>query len=157
MIAYLSGAMENAPHEGQEWRGEMTEWLKSNLNHQVIDPILISRTTAIKENAQEYKLWKSVHPEKYKSFIRKIIHSDIDAVILKVDYIICLWNEYVFKGGGTHAEVTFGYWYHKPVFLINKLEKVALSSWIEACSDSVFDDFKSLQIYLLNVYKSNQN
>ena len=74
MIAYLSGAMENAPHTGQEWRGEMTKWLKYNLNHQVIDPILISRTTAIKENAQEYKLWKSVHPEKYKSFIRKIIH-----------------------------------------------------------------------------------
>jgi len=157
MIAYLSGAMENAPHEGQEWRGEITEWLKYNLNHQVIDPILISRTTAIKENAQEYKLWKSVHPEKYKSFIRKIIHSDIDAVISKVDYIICLWDEYVIKGGGTHAEVTFGYWYHKPVFLINKLEKVALSSWIEACSDSVFDDFQSLQIYLLNLYKSNQN
>ena len=59
MIAYLSGAMENSPHEGQEWRGEMTEWLKYNLNHQVIDPILMSRATAIKENAQEYKLWKN--------------------------------------------------------------------------------------------------
>ena len=144
MIAYLSRAIENTPHEGQEWREEMTEWLKYNLNHQVINPILISRATAKKENAQEYKLWNNIHPEKYKSFFRKIIQSDIDAVISKVDYIICLWDEYVIKGGGTHAEVTFGYWYHKPVFLINKLEKAALSSWIKSCSVFVFDDFNFL-------------
>ena len=157
MIVYFSGAIENAPHEGQQWREKMTEWLKYNLNHQVNNPILISRATAKKENAQEYKLWKNVHPEKYKSFFRKIIQSDIDAVISKVDYIICLWDEYVIRGGGAHAEVTFGYWYHKPVFLINKLENITLSSWIEACSDSVYDDFKSLQTYLLNLYKDNQN
>ena len=157
MIAYLSRAIENTPHEGQEWREEMTEWLKYNLNHQVNNPILISRPTAKKENAQEYKLWNNIHPEKYKSFFRKIIQSDIDAVISKVDYIICLWDEYVIRGGGTHAEVAFGYWHHKLVFLINKLEYVALSSWIETCSDSVYDDFKSLQTYLLNLYKDNRN
>ena len=53
MIGYLSGAIENAPREGKEWRGEMTEWLKFNLNHRVIDPVLMYRGTAIKENAEE--------------------------------------------------------------------------------------------------------
>ena len=43
-----------------------------------------------------------------------------------MDYIICLWDEYVIRGCGAHAEVTFGYWYHKPVFLINKLENIAI-------------------------------
>ena len=38
MIAYLSGAMENAKNEGSEWRNEMTIWLKEKLNHSVIDP-----------------------------------------------------------------------------------------------------------------------
>ena len=28
MIAYLSGAMEQAPKEGQEWRSKITDWLK---------------------------------------------------------------------------------------------------------------------------------
>ena len=157
MIAYLSGAIENAPREGKEWRGEMTEWLKYNLNHRAIDPVLISRGTAIKENAVEYRLLKSSKPEKYKSFIRRIIHSDIDAIISKADYLICLWDKYVIKGGGTHAEVTFGYWYHKPVFLINKLGIIELSSWIEACSEFVFDDFKSLKKYLFEQYRCGQN
>ena len=157
MIAYLSGAMENAPREGKEWREEITDWLKNELNYRVINPVLMSRETVLKENAQEYRLWKNSHPEKYKSFIRKIIHSDIDAVISKADYLICLWDEHVIQGGGTHAEVTFGYWYHKPVFLINKLEEVELSSWIEACSTSVFDDFKSLKKYLFEQYRSEQD
>ena len=156
MMVYLSGAMENAPKEGKEWREDITKWLKKELNHRVIDPVLMSRETAIKENAQEYRLWKNSNPEKYKSFIRKVIHSDIDAVISKADYLICLWDENVIQGGGTHAEVTFAYWYHKPVFLINQLKKVKLSSWIEACSTSVFDDFKSLRLYLSILYKSNQ-
>ena len=64
MIAYLSGAIENAPREGKEWRCEITEWLKYNLNHRVIDPVLMSRGTAIKENAVEYRLLKSSKPEK---------------------------------------------------------------------------------------------
>ena len=157
MIAYLSGAIENAPREGKEWRGEMTEWLKYNLNHRVIDPVLMYRGTAIKENAEEYRLLKSSQPEKYKSFIRRIIHSDIDAIISKADYLICLWDKHVIKGGGTHAEVTFGYWYHKPVFIINKLGKIELRSWIEACSESVFDDFKSLKKYLFEQYRCDQN
>ena len=157
MIAYLSGAMENAPMEGKEWRAEMTEWLNSNLNHGVIDPVLMSRDTARKENAQEYRSWKNSQPEKFKSFIRKIVHSDITAVISQADYLICLWDNHVIAGGGTHAEVTFAYWYHKPVFLINKLEEIELSSWIEACSTSVFTDFKSLKKYLLKLYKIDQD
>ena len=126
--------------------------------HFILESYGISKemSTAIKENAQEYRLWKNSNPEKYKSFIRKIIHSDIDAVISKADYLICLWDENVIQGGGTHAEVTFAYWYHKPVFLVNQLKKVVLSSWIEACSTSVFDDFESLRIYLLNLYKSKK-
>ena len=135
----------------------MIEWPQYNLNHQVIDSTLISQATAMKENAQEYKLWKSFHPEEYKSFIQKILRLDIKVVISKVDYIICLWDEDVIKSGGTHVEVTFEYWYDKPVFLIKKLEKTALSSWIKACSDFVFDDFNFLQIYLLKLYKINQN
>ena len=157
MTAYLSGAIENAPYEGQEWREEMTECPQYNLNHRVIDSTLISQATAIKENAKEYKLWKNFYPEKYKTFIQKILRLDINAVISKVYYIICLWDEDVIRSVGTHAEVTFGYWYQKPVFLINKLEKAALSSWIKSCSVFVFDDFNFLGFYLLKLYKINQN
>ena len=152
MISYLSGAMEQAPEEGQEWRSEITDWLKCELGHRVLNPVLMSRETAKLENAKNYRDWKLDHPEKFKSFIRKIIRSDINAVVSEADYLICLWDKFVIKGGGTHAEVTFAYWYKKPVYLINNLEAYPLSSWIEACSDYVFNDFKSLKKTLIDLY-----
>ena len=86
-------------------------------------PVLMSKETARLENAKNYRDWKSDHPEKFKLFIQKIIRSDINAVISEADYLICLWDKFVIKGGGTHAEVTFAYWYKKPVYLISKVEK----------------------------------
>ncbi len=43
MIAYLSGGMEHAVNEGEDWRNKMTEWLQKNLEHSVIDPVKNSR------------------------------------------------------------------------------------------------------------------
>ena len=43
MIAYLSGAMENAKNDGSEWRSEITIWLKEKLGHSVIDPVIEKR------------------------------------------------------------------------------------------------------------------
>ena len=41
MIAYLSGGMEHAVNEGEDWRNGMTEWLQKNLGHSVIDPVKV--------------------------------------------------------------------------------------------------------------------
>ena len=43
MIAYLSGGMEHAVNEGEDWRNKMTEWLQKSLGHSVIDPVKNSR------------------------------------------------------------------------------------------------------------------
>ena len=148
MIAYLSGAMENAPKEGREWREDISDWLKCELNHSSLDPVVMSKETAIKENAKNYRAWKTTHPEKFKLFIQKIIYSDLTAVISEADYLICLWDENVIRGGGTHAEVTFAYWYKKPVYLVNNLNEIELSSWIEGCTDTIFDSFGTLKQFL---------
>ena len=152
MIAYLSGAMEYAPQEGKLWRDEMTVWLKNHVNHSVVNPVILSQEVAKKENATHFQQWKHTQPEKFKSVLRKIIDTDIHAVISDVDYLICLWDEYVLNGGGTHGEITFAYWHKKPVYLINKLERIELSSWIEACSHTVFKKFDSLKQFLLSEY-----
>ncbi len=59
MIAYLSGAMENAKDEGADWRNELTIWLKENLNHSVIDPIIETARLVEKSNSQNYRNWKT--------------------------------------------------------------------------------------------------
>ncbi len=58
MIAYLSGAMENAKNEGSAWRNEISIWLKENINHSVIDPVQNSQRLRKELNAENYRQWK---------------------------------------------------------------------------------------------------
>ena len=55
MIAYLSGGMEHAVNEGEDWRNNMTEWLHKNLEHSVVDPVKSSRQIVVETNSHEYR------------------------------------------------------------------------------------------------------
>ena len=153
MIAYLSGAMEFADDEGSRWRKDLTKWLDKNLGHQVYDPVIQSAALIKKYGASDYRKWKNSDPKKYADFIRICVDYDIETVRNRTDYVICLWDNNVLKGAGTHAEVTLAYESNKPVFLINKLPKADLSGWIMACSTKIFNDFNSLKPYLLDKYR----
>ena len=93
-------------------------------------------------------------PDEYKKIIRRIIKVDLEAVVKKVDYLIVNWDKSVFRGGGTHGEVTIAYWFQKPVFLVNKLPIDDISSWIFSCSDEVFDNFEDLKKRLQIIHSS---
>ena len=152
MIAYLSGAMEHAQGEGAIWRDEMTEWLKYTLNHDVVNPIIETEKLVQKLNQPNYRDLKISNPNEFVKFVRHCIDNDLDSVINKTNYTICLWNNDVIPGGGTHGEVTMGYYSNKPVYLVNQLENMELSGWIMACTTEVFPDFESLQQKLINIY-----
>jgi len=152
MIAYLSGAMENAKNEGKDWRMEMTAWLKTNLNHNVIDPIVETNKLVKLHNEPNYRSFKKSDPERFIKFVRECIDNDIDSVINKTDYTICLWNNDVISGGGTHGEVTMGYYFNKPVYLVNQLEDIELSGWIMSCATEIFSSFDELKQRLVEIY-----
>lgn len=153
MIAYLSGGMENADNDGADWRVEMTSWLRENLGHDVIDPVLESEKRVIELGAENYRDWKKSDPKKFKEFVRILINQDLRGVIADSDYLIVLWDESVLYGGGTHGEVTMAYWVDRPVFLINKLPPDKLSAWISSCSTETLDSFEALKETLLALYK----
>ena len=44
MIAYLSGGMEHADSDGADWRKVITQWLNESLEHNVIDPVIESKS-----------------------------------------------------------------------------------------------------------------
>ena len=155
MIAYLSGAMEFADDEGASWRNELTIWLKETINHQSIDPVIESAKIVKENNAENYRSWKVADANKYASFIQLCIKNDLEIVREKADYLICLWDENVIKGAGTHAEITFAYDLKKPVYLINKLSPKDLSGWIMACSSEIFSNFDDLKDFLIKKYKLN--
>ena len=108
-----------------------------------------------KYGANDYRSWKKTDTERYANFIRICVDNDIDIVRNKADYLICLWDEIVFKGAGTHAEVTIAYDLKKPVYLINKIPALELSGWIMACSTKIFESFDSLKLFLLDRYNQN--
>ncbi len=152
MIVYLSGAMENASDEGANWREELTIWLKSELNHDVIDPVKTSQQLVNDHQAHDYRKWKSTDPEQFKTFVRKAIDLDLNNVMNRCDYLICLWNKDVLSGGGTHGEVTMAYSVKKPVYLINQLPLNELSGWIMSCAEKIFSNMDELKDYLINTY-----
>ena len=152
MIAYLSGGMEHAVNEGEDWRNKITEWLRKNLGHSVIDPVKKSRQIVDETQSHDYRLWKNSDRGKYKAFVRQLIRQDLDGVINKADYVICLWDEGVVKGGGTHGEVTIAYHYNIPVYLVNTLPFDELSGWIFSCCTEVFPDFINMKKRVLELY-----
>ena len=102
--------------------------------------------------SHDYWLWKNSDREKYKAFVRNLIRQDLDGVINKADYVICLWDEGVVKGGGTHGEVAIAYLYNIPVYLVNILPFDELSGWIFSCCTEVFPDFTNLKKRVLELY-----
>ena len=148
--------MENAKDGGANWRKDITLWLFDNLDHGVFDPVVESQKLMKNYDEEEFRRWKQTDPKKYVEIIRLAIKKDLDAVVNKADYIICLWDKNVFKGAGTHSEVTFAYYYDKPIYLINKLPINDLSGWIMSCATEIVNDFESLKVVLNNKYNNGK-
>ena len=152
MIAYLSGPIENAHNDGEGWRNEITQWLDTKLNHKVFNPVIETKNIIEHHNTSDFRMMKKTNPDEYKKIIRKIIKLDLDAVVYKSDYLIVKWDKSVFKGGGTHGEITMAYWLKKPIFLVNRLPIDDISSWIFSCSEDIFDNFEELKKKLVELY-----
>ncbi|MAV70967.1 MAG: hypothetical protein CMG04_09660 [Candidatus Marinimicrobia bacterium] len=152
MIAYLSGPIENAHNDGADWRNDITGWLENKLDHEVFNPVIETKSIIEHHNANDFRLMKKTNPNEYKKIIRKIIKVDLNAVVNKSDYLIVKWDKSVFKGGGTHGEITMAHWLKKPIFLVNSLPIDEISSWIFSCSDYMFNNFEDLKKKLEELY-----
>jgi hypothetical protein len=108
----------------------------------------------LQENSADYRAWKESDTERYRKFVRQCVDRDIKAVTEEVDYIICLWNADVFKGAGTHGEVTLAFQHNVPVYLVNQISLADLSGWIMACSSEIFNNFEELKAFLLEKFGS---
>ena len=153
MIAYLSGPIENAENDGANWRDSITPWLKNEIEHDVFNPVVETRKIISDLTNTQFREMKETDPKKYKNLIRQIIDIDIKAVVEGSDYLIVNWNKSVFRGGGTHGEITLAYYLKKPIYLVNHVHIDDLSSWISSCATEVFDSFDDMKIHLTSLYK----
>lgn len=153
MIAYLSGPIENAENDGANWRDSITPWLKNEIEHDVFNPVVETRKIISDLTNTQFREMKGTDPKTYKNLIRQIIDIDIKAVVEESDYLIVNWNKSVFRGGGTHGEITLAYYLKKPIYLVNHVPLDDLSSWIFSCATEVFDSFDDMKIHLTSLYK----
>ena len=153
MTAYLSGAMEYSPDQGRGWRQEVSLLLKERLGHEVFNPNEEINQILSKEEELHFREWKENDEEKFKTLMNRIIDRDLRHLTEKSDYVICKWDEYAVKGGGTHGEITVAYYHKIPVFLLSEMPRNRISSWILGCSENIFFDVESLLLELEIRYK----
>ncbi len=148
MYAYLAGAMEHAPDLGAAWRKDISQFLINELGHQVFNPCVEQINVLTPEERRFFRTWKTNDLNRFRTTVRKIILNDLNAILNKTDYIICLWDEFALKSGGTQGELTIAYLNNIPIYMVSKIPTSQISSWILGCTTELFGDFESLKIFL---------
>ncbi len=154
MNVYLAGAIEAAPDDGIAWRRDLTEFLRENLDWTVFDPSLHEQEFLSSTEKENFRKWKITDIKRFRTVMEKIINRDLDHLLNRCDAVICLWDEYVLGGGGTHGELTLAYEHKLPVYLVLGMPLEKVSSWIIGCTSEVFESFDDLQQYLLSSSKN---
>lgn len=148
MRAYLSGAIEHAPAWGTGWRDEMEDFLRTRLGHTAYNPAREIPRLLTAEEWSRFREWKETDFPRFQEIMRRIIRHDLDELVNRSDYVICCWDQFCAKGGGTHGELTMAFWSGIPVFLVTELPVAGISSWITGCCHRLFHDFPALRCHL---------
>ena len=160
MKAYLAGAIEYAPDHGEAWRSELSDFIINRLGHTVYNPLWEEPKKVTPAESRRFRSLKSTDLQAFKSIVRKLMEGDLHSLKTEIDYIICLWDEYAVKGGGTYGELTMAFHWNIPVFMVTPMEITDISGWILGCTTEIFPDFGRLKAYLLNSFgqqKSGEN
>lgn len=152
MYAYLAGAMEHAPDRGCKWRSDITPFLTDTLGHRIFDPCIEENRILSANDRRKLGIAKKSDLKEFRHLMRKIIDADLNTILDEVDYVICLWDEYVLKGGGTHGELSLAYHNDIPVYMVTRILPANISSWILGCTTEVFISFDELRMFLRNKY-----
>lgn len=148
MKAYLSGAMENAPDFGADWREELEGFLRLELGHGAYNPVREVQKLLTPAEWEQFRTWKLTDFPRFQSVIRRIIHQDLNNLENGSHYVICYWDTACEKGGGTHGELTSAYRREIPVYMVTTLPASQISSWILGCCSRVFSSFDELKSFL---------
>jgi len=152
MLAYLSGSIENSPDGGRAWRAALKPFLAETLRHQIYDPAEAIPQLLGAETYESFRGWKTSDPDRFRATVRRVIAHDLEVLTTRTSYVICNWDEYVLKGGGTQGELTVAYYRSIPVYLVTHVPLENISGWILGCADLVLPNFAELRKFLEKRY-----
>ncbi|HCL00080.1 MAG TPA: hypothetical protein DHW42_08265 [Candidatus Marinimicrobia bacterium] len=155
MKAYLAGAIEHAPDHGNAWREEMAAFLKNEFGHHSYNPLIEEPKVLMPEESAQFRALKTQNLPEFRKIVRKLIRNDIKSILTEIDYIICLWDEYTEKGGGTYGELTFAFYHGIPVYMVTSMELANISGWILGCTTEYFESFEELKEFLREKFRTS--
>lgn len=151
---YLSGGMEFAKNNGEDWRAICSEELKKNGYY----PFDIAGLD---------KAYANVHGNFYgnfapneegmlrrKAIIRKqFIHTDLNLIVDDTDAMIVLYDESVRRGAGTISECQVAFLHDIPIFIVSAWEdwEKEIPGWLHGLSTKIFTSFDDLHKYLADL------
>ncbi|NUP91084.1 MAG: hypothetical protein HUU25_14895 [Candidatus Sumerlaeia bacterium] len=143
-LVYLAGAIEHAPDGGEGWRRALIPHLRDELSCDVYDPTADEAQWLTEEERANFRRWKTEDFSRFQRAIRKVIAKDL-SILERASLVVCLWDDHVRRGGGTHGEMTLAHVWGKPVHLVLGMPVAEVSSWILGCATEVHADFDSLR------------
>ena len=152
MKAYLAGAIEHAPDKGKRWRDELSQFLKERFCHESYNPHIEEPKILTPEEREKFRSLKITNLPEFQNIVRKLIRNDIHSILTEIDYMICLWDDYAEKGGGTYGELTFAFYHGIPIYMVVGKPIEEISGWILACATQFFDNFDKLKAFLISKY-----
>lgn len=153
MKAYLAGAIEYAPDKGKAWRDDMADFLASELQHDCYHPLREEDRYLIPHESKNFRSYKTTNLPEFQRIVRKLIRGDLQSLATDTDYIICLWDRYAERGGGTYGELTFAFYQGIPVYMVSRLPIAEITGWILGCATEIFTDFEELKRFLKRKYQ----
>ena len=150
MKIYLAGAIEAAPDEGKGWRRDISEFLNTELGWETFNPSEHEQDFLTEAEKSGFRQWKRTDIKRFRAVIKKIIDRDLHQLLTQCQAVICLWDEYVIPGGGTHGELTLAYEHNLPVYLVLGMPVEQASSWILGCTTEIFKNFDELKLFLVS-------
>jgi hypothetical protein len=145
---YLAGAIEFAPDGGRAWRREMAAFVRNELGLLCYDPCVEEISPLTPEERAAFRHWKATDRSRFLPVIRRIIDQDLDMLLHRTRFVVCLWDEHARGGAGTAGELTLAYRMGIPVYMVLAMPAAAASSWILGCATEVFTDFEALKTHL---------
>ncbi|MFP4546961.1 MAG: hypothetical protein ACLFQM_02435 [Fidelibacterota bacterium] len=155
MKAYLAGAIEHAPDLGRKWRENLGRFLEEELAHDYYNPLKEETKYLTQEEMETFRGLKVTDINRYKIILRKLINGDLNELINGIDYIICYWDEYTEKGGGTYGEITVAFEHNIPVYMVTEKLNAEISGWVLGCTTEMFNNFNDLKKFLKKKYKTS--
>ena len=154
---YLSGGMEYARSEGEDWRRKTEAWLKKELSHLSFNPNTASVRFLAKKGYSNsaFRALKSRNLLEYQRIVSQIVKRDTAEIVQNASYVICNWDRSAERGAGTKGEVTIAKLARKPVYVVTRIRPENIPGWILGCTTQLFSSFDDLKLFLKRKYFRN--